>query len=246
MSVRTLQLWRGDAAGGALVDYEVEVETGMVVLDAVLEIQRTQAQDLAVRWNCKAAKCGSCSAEVNGRPALMCKTRLDHLPEDQPLTVQPLKAFPIIRDLVADVSWNYEVNKRIPPFTPTPDAEWLIGQEDVDRVSEFRKCIECFLCQDVCHILRDHRLHSSYFGPRFLVRLASLEMHPLDALNRIDLVSDDGGLGLCNITKCCTEVCPEGIHITDNAIIPLKERVVDRRYDPLLKLLRRIASRRRL
>jgi succinate dehydrogenase iron-sulfur subunit len=245
MSTRTLQLWRGDAAGGALVDYEVEVETGMVVLDAVLEIQRSQAQDLAVRWNCKAAKCGSCSAEVNGRPALMCKTRLDHLPEDQPLTVQPLKAFPIIRDLVADVSWNYEVNKRIPPFPPQPDAEWLIGQEDVDRISEFRKCIECFLCQDVCHILRDHQLHSSYYGPRFLVRLASLEMHPLDALDRIDLVSDDGGLGLCNITKCCSEVCPEGIHITDNAIIPLKERVVDRRYDPLLKLLRRIAGRRR-
>ena len=161
MSVRTLQLWRGDAGGGALVDYEVEVETGMVVLDAVLEIQRSQAQDLAVRWNCKAAKCGSCSAEVNGRPALMCKTRLDHLPEDQPLTVEPLKAFPIIRDLVADVSWNYEVNQRIPPFTPKPDAEWLIGQEDVDRMSEFRKCIECFLCQDVCHILRDHQLHSS-------------------------------------------------------------------------------------
>ena len=246
MSVRTLQLWRGDAAGGALVDYEVEVETGMVVLDAVLEIQRNQAPDLAVRWNCKAAKCGSCSAEVNGRPALMCKTRLDHLPEDQPLTVQPLKAFPIIRDLVADVSWNYEVNQRIPPFTPKPDAEWLIGQEDVDRMSEFRKCIECVLCQDVCHILRDHQLHSSYYGPRFLVRIASLEMHPLDALDRVDLVSDDGGLGLCNITKCCTEVCPEGIHITDNAIIPLKERVVDRRYDPLVKLLRRLAGRRRI
>jgi succinate dehydrogenase / fumarate reductase iron-sulfur subunit len=246
MSVRTLQLWRGDARGGALVDYEVEVETGMVVLDAVLEIQRSQAHDLAVRWNCKAAKCGSCSAEVNGRPALMCKTRLDHLPEDQPLTVEPLKAFPIIRDLVADVSWNYEVNKRIPPFTPKPDAEWLIGQEDVDRISEFRKCIECFLCQDVCHILRDHQLHSSYYGPRFLVRIASLEMHPLDALDRLDLVSDDGGLGLCNITKCCTEVCPEGIHITDNAIIPLKERVVDRRYDPLVKLLRRLAGRRRV
>lgn len=245
MTSRVLQLWRGDAAGGALVDYEVEVETGMVVLDAVLEVQRSQAQDLAVRWNCKAAKCGSCSAEVNGRPALMCKTRLDHLPEDEPITVAPLKAFPIIRDLVADVSWNYEVNKRIPPFTPKPDAEWSIGQEDVDRVSEFRKCIECFLCQDVCHILREHQLHSTYFGPRFLVRIASLEMHPLDALDRLDLVSDDGGLGLCNITKCCTEVCPESIHITDNAIIPLKERVVDERYDPLVKLLRRIAGRRR-
>jgi succinate dehydrogenase / fumarate reductase iron-sulfur subunit len=245
MSTRTLQLWRGDAAGGGIVDYDVEVETGMVVLDAVLEIQRSQAQDLAVRWNCKAAKCGSCSAEVNGRPRLLCKTRLDHLPEDEPITVGPLKAFPIIRDLVTDVSWNYEVNKRIPPFTPSPDAEWSIGQEDVDRISEFRKCIECFLCQDVCHILRDHQLHSGFFGPRFLVRIASLEMHPLDTLDRTDLVADQGGLGLCNITKCCTEVCPEGIHITDNAIIPLKERVVDRRYDPLLKLVRRIAGRRR-
>jgi succinate dehydrogenase / fumarate reductase iron-sulfur subunit len=245
VSTRRLQLWRGDAGGGALVDYDVEVEAGMVVLDAVLEVQRSQAPDLAVRWNCKAAKCGSCSAEVNGRPRLMCKTRLDHLPEDEPISVAPLKAFPIIRDLVTDVSWNYEVNKRIPPFTPKPDADWAIGQEDVDRMSEFRKCVECFLCQDVCHVLRDHRLHDSYYGPRFLVRIASLEMHPLDALDRTDLVADDGGLGLCNITKCCTEVCPEGIHITDNAIIPLKERVVDRRYDPLLGLLRRIAGRGR-
>ncbi len=243
MSRRTLRLWRGDASGGELVDYEIEVESGMVVLDAVLEIQRSQAPDLAVRWNCKAAKCGSCSAEVNGRPRLMCKTRLDHLPGEQPITVAPLKAFDIIRDLVTDVSWNYEVNKRIPPFTPSPDAEWLVGQEDVDRMSEFRKCIECFLCQDVCHILRDHRMHSSYMGPRFLVRIASLEMHPLDTLDRTDLMVDEAGLGLCNITKCCSEVCPEGIHITDNAIIPLKERVVDRRYDPLLRLLRRLTRR---
>jgi succinate dehydrogenase / fumarate reductase iron-sulfur subunit len=240
MSARTLRLWRGDSSGGELVDYDVEAESGMVVLDAVLEIQRHQAPDLAVRWNCKAAKCGSCSAEVNGRPSLMCKTRLDHLPEDAPIQVEPLHAFPVIRDLVTDVSWNYEVNQRIPPFTPAPDAEWSIGQEDVDRMSEFRKCIECFLCQDVCHILRDQQMQSGYFGPRFLVRIASLEMHPLDTLDRLDMLVDEGGLGLCNITKCCTEVCPEGIHITDNAIIPLKERVVDRRYDPLLRLLGRL------
>jgi succinate dehydrogenase / fumarate reductase, iron-sulfur subunit len=245
MSARTLRLWRGDASGGGLVDYEVEAETGMVVLDAVLEIQRCQAPDLAVRWNCKAAKCGSCSAEINGRPSLMCKTRLDHLPEDEPVRVEPLHAFPVIRDLVTDVSWNYEVNKQIPPFTPAPDAEWSIGQEDVDRMSEFRKCIECFLCQDVCHILRDHRMHSRYFGPRFLVRIASLEMHPLDTLDRLDMVVDEAGLGLCNITKCCTDVCPEGIRITDNAIIPLKERVVDQRYDPLLRLLRLLRRLRR-
>ena len=243
MSARRLRLWRGDASGGGLVDYDVKAVSGMVVLDAVLEIQRHQAPDLAVRWNCKAAKCGSCSAEINGRPRLMCKTRLDHLPEEEPVRVEPLHAFPVIRDLVTDVSWNYDVNKQIPPFTPAPDAEWSIGQEDVDRMSEFRKCIECFLCQDVCHILRDHNMHSRYFGPRFLVRIASLEMHPLDTLDRLDMIVDEGGLGLCNITKCCTDVCPEGIHITDNAIIPLKERVVDKRYDPLQRLIRRLRSR---
>ena len=244
MSTRAFDLWRGDAAGGEFVRYEAEVREGTVVLDAVHEIQRLHAPDLAVRWNCKAAKCGSCGAEVNGRPSLMCKTRLVDLPPDRPITVEPLRAFPIVRDLVSDVSWNYEVNKRIPPFTPRPDAEWLMQQADVDRVEEFRKCIECFLCQDVCHILRDHRLEQRYVGPRFLVRIASLELHPLDAADRTDLLRDEAGIGLCNITKCCTEVCPEGIHITDNAIIPLKERVVDRHYDPLFALARRLRRRR--
>jgi succinate dehydrogenase / fumarate reductase iron-sulfur subunit len=231
---RTFKIWRGDETGGELVEYRMETEPGMVVLDAVLEIQREQEPDLAVRWNCKAA-------EVNGRPALMCKTRLDHLPADQPIQVEPMRAFPPIRDLVTDVSWNYEVNKKIPPFTPREGLgdEFLMGQEDVDRMSEFRKCIECFMCQDVCHILRDHRMHNKYYGPRFMVRLASLDMHPLDGLDRIDLIADQAGIGLCNITKCCTEVCPEGIHITDNAIIPLKERVVDERYDPILKIFKR-------
>ncbi len=242
MSARALRIWRGDSAGGAFADYEVEAATGMVVLDAVLEIQRTQAKDLAVRWNCKAAKCGSCGAEVNGKPRLMCKTRLDELPDDAPIMVQPMRAFPLLRDLVTDVSWNYEVNKRIPPFTPKPDADWRIGQEDVDRLSEFRKCIECFLCQDVCHVLRDHRLQPQYFGPRFMARVASLEMHPLDALDRTELVASEGGIGLCNITKCCGDVCPEGIKITDNAIIPLKERVVDR-WDPLVRLVNGITAR---
>jgi succinate dehydrogenase / fumarate reductase iron-sulfur subunit len=245
VSARAFELWRGDGSGGAFVRYEAEAGEGTVVLDAVREIQRLHAKDLAVRWNCKAAKCGSCGAEVNGKPRLMCKTRVDDLPADRPITVAPLRAFPIVRDLVSDVSWNYEVNRQIPPFSPRPDATWLMAQEDVDRIEEFRKCIECFLCQDVCHILRDHALKSRYFGPRFLVRIASLEMHPLDDGDRTELLRGAAGIGLCNITKCCSEVCPEGIHITDNAIIPLKERVVDRHYDPLLALVRRLRRRRR-
>ncbi len=233
-------VFRGDASGGKLVPYKVPVEEGMVVLDAVHWIQAHAAPDLACRWNCKAAKCGSCSAEVNGRPKLMCKTRLDDFPQGETITVRPIKSFPLIRDLVTDVKSNFEMAKKIPAFTPKANAEWKWHQEDIDRVQEFRKCIQCFLCQNVCHVLRDHEKHASFGGPAYFVAVAGLEMHPMDSLDRTKLLKDELGIGYCNITKCCTEVCPEDIHITDNAIIPLKERVVDRHYDPLAMLARKI------
>ena len=239
MTTAVLKVFRGAPGGGELVEYRVPVAPGMVVLDALLHVQGHLAPDLAVRWNCKAGKCGSCSAEVNGRPRLTCKTRMDSLPLDRPVTVTPMKAFPLVRDLVTDVSWNYEVNRRIPPFSPRPGAGWKMSQADVDRVQEFRKCIECFLCQNVCHVLREHE-EKRFGGPRFFVRVAGLEMHPLDAASRTKALKDELGLGYCNITKCCTDVCPEGIRITDNAIIPLKERVVDDFYDPIAKVLRRV------
>jgi succinate dehydrogenase / fumarate reductase iron-sulfur subunit len=227
--------------GGAFEEYVVPVEEGMVVLDALHWIQANVSPDLAVRWNCKAAKCGSCSAEVNGRPSLTCKTRLSEFAEDQTITVEPMRTFPLIKDLVTDVSWNYEINKRITPFTPpadAPESAWRWQQQDIDRGQEFRKCIECFLCQDVCHVLRNHELESPFMGPRYLVRAAALEMHPFDQADRLSYLRGEGGIGYCNITKCCTEVCPEHIKITDNAIIPLKERVVDRYFDPLQNLWR--------
>lgn len=236
-----MRVFRGDQAGGELKPYSMDIEEGMVVLDVIHQIQAEQAGDLACRWNCKAGKCGSCSAEINGKPALMCMTRMDSLPQDKPITVEPIKAFPVIRDLVTDVSWNFAVNKKIPPFKPRPrdsDGKWRMQQYEADRVQEFRKCIECYLCQTTCHVLRNHDKHAEFFGPRFLVRLASLEMHPLDDVDRMELVKDAAGIGYCNITKCCTEVCPEDIQITDNAIIPLKERVADRFYDPLKRLFR--------
>src|SRR5262249_32377990 len=186
----TVRVYRGDRDTGAPVDYKVPLTEGMVVLDAIHAIQARQAPDLACRWNCKAAKCGSCSAEVNGRPRLMCKTRMDSLPLDQPVTVFPLKAFPLIKDLATDVSWNYQVNKKIPPFQPRPGVEWKMYQRDIDRVQEFRKCIECFLCQNVCHVLRDHDKKAEFAGPRFFVRTASLEMHPLDGVDRTKLLKE--------------------------------------------------------
>ncbi|HEY1200652.1 MAG TPA: succinate dehydrogenase/fumarate reductase iron-sulfur subunit [Niastella sp.] len=236
------QIWRGDASGGKLVTYSTEIAEGMVVLDAVHQIQAEHANDLAVRWNCKAGKCGSCSAEINGIPKLMCMTRLNELPLNKPVLLQPMKAFPLIKDLVTDVSWNFRVKKKIKKFTPraadAADGTWRIYQQDIDRVQEFRKCIECFLCQDVCHVLREHQLHDEFIGPRFLVHVAALEMHPLDTEDRLEDVKKANGIGYCNITKCCTTVCPEEITITDNAIIPLKERVADRFYDPLKMLFR--------
>ena len=242
MTQTTFRIWRGDKTQGGFKDYQTEVTEGMVVLDAVHQIQAESAPDLAVRWNCKAGKCGSCSAEVNGMPRLMCMTRMNQLPADKPVTIEPMRAFPPLRDLVTDVSWNFRVKKGIKPFKPrAPDAAdgtWRIAQEDIDRVQEFRKCIECFLCQDVCHVLRDHHKHEEFIGPRFLVYAAALEMHPLDTENRLEELKQAHGIGYCNITKCCTKVCPEGITITDNAIIPLKERVADRFYDPIKKLLR--------
>ena len=242
MATATFRIWRGDRASGALRDYSTEVTEGMVVLDAVHQIQAAQAPDLAVRWNCKAGRCGSCSAEVNGMPRLMCMTRLADLPLERPVTVEPMKAFPPVRDLVTDVSWNYRVKTTIEPFTPrppdAPDGTWRMDQRDVDRAMEFRKCIECFLCQDVCHVLREHQLHDAFVGPRFLVHAAALEMHPLDVADRREALRTMHGIGYCNITKCCTTVCPEHITITDNAIIPLKERVADRAYDPIRALLK--------
>ncbi|MDG3012036.1 succinate dehydrogenase/fumarate reductase iron-sulfur subunit [Rhodococcus sp. D2-41] len=242
------KVWRGDADGGALQDYTVEVNEGEVVLDIIHRIQATQASDLAVRWNCKAGKCGSCSAEVNGRPRLMCMTRMSTFTEDETVTVTPMRTFPVIRDLVTDVSFNYVKAREIPSFTPPPGlepGEYRMQQVDVERSQEFRKCIECFLCQNVCHVIRDHEDNKqAYAGPRFFIRLAELEMHPLDVADRRDLGQDDMGLGYCNITKCCTEVCPEGIHITDNAIIPMKERVAGHRYDPLVWLGDKLFRRR--
>jgi succinate dehydrogenase / fumarate reductase iron-sulfur subunit len=245
MTKRKFRVWRGNAQGGDFVEFTPEVGEGMVVLDVLHQIQAKEAGDLALRWNCKAGKCGSCSMEINGRPKLSCMTRMNSFEPDETITVQPLKTFPVIKDLVTDVSWNYKQNKRIKPFKPKPvgkDGQHRMYQEDVDRVQEFRKCIECFLCQDVCHVLRDRDAKDRFIGPRFMIRVAGLEMNPLDDADRIPELKEEFGSGMCNITRCCTEVCPEHINITDNGIIPMKERVVDRYYDPIAMIRRKLGG----
>ena len=239
MPSANMTVWRGDD-DGQYEKYEVEYQDGMVVLDVIHQLQATQAGDLAVRWNCKAGKCGSCSAEINGQPRLQCMTRMTEFEEGEEIKIAPLKAFPLIRDLVTDVTYNYQKAKTIPfvdLMEPDENDVRRMAQIDIERVQEFHKCIECYMCQDVCHVIRDHPENQDNFaGPRFFVQLASVAMHPLDQNSKADTVSHGFGLEYCNITKCCTEVCPEGIKITDNAIIPLKERRADELYDPLRAL----------
>jgi succinate dehydrogenase / fumarate reductase iron-sulfur subunit len=220
--------------------YRVPHEVGMVVLDAVHYIQNHLDGTLAARWNCKAARCGSCSAEIDGIPKLMCKTPAEAGHE---YMLTPLKAYPLVKDLVTDVSENFEIMRKIPPFSPNENTPkpWIMFERDVERSVEFRKCIECFICQDICHVIREHR--RPYIGPRFLVKVASLDLHPMDTTDRSAFLHDEGGIGYCNITKCCQELCPEHITITDNAIIPEKERLVDKRYDPIGMLIGKLRSR---
>jgi succinate dehydrogenase / fumarate reductase iron-sulfur subunit len=247
MPTFTMQVFRGDSRGGGLKAYRVEVDEGMVLLDVIHRLQATQAPDLACRWNCKAGKCGSCSAEIDGKPRLMCMTRMEIFSPETPISVAPIRTFPLIRDLVTDVSFNYVKAKEVPPLRlkpPDPDGKYRMMQEDIDRIQEFHKCIECFLCQDVCHVIRDHDLKRQFAGPRFFIKIAGLDMHPLDTVDRTEFVGRAAGIGLCNITKCCTEVCPEHIHITDNGIIPMKERMADN-FDPVVWLLRKFRGQRR-
>lgn len=218
--------------------FDVPVEEGMVVLDGINYIVEHLDSTLSVRWNCKAARCGSCAAEINGYPKLMCKTRVESMGEN--IIVNPMKAFPLVKDLVTDVSSNFDIDKKIPEFTPINKSKkpFTIYSIDVSRAQEFRKCIECFLCMDVCHVIREH--NAKYIGPRHVVKAAALDMHPMDKIDRSAMLTKEQGLGYCDVTKCCQEVCPEHIKITDNAIIPEKERAADILYDPLIGFINKI------
>ena len=146
---QAFKVTRGEDGETNLEEYEITLDEGMVVLDCVHRIQYEQQPDLSVRWNCKAGKCGTCSAEINGRPRLLCMTRMSDVvaetPEGQPIEIRPMKAFPHVKDLVTDVSWNYEMAQKIKPIKGPEEMNWEFNQMEADRVQQFRECIECFL-----------------------------------------------------------------------------------------------------
>ena len=203
----------------------------------------TRRRDLACRWNCKAGKCGSCSAEINGRPRLMCMTRLNTLDLTQPVTVEPMRAFPLIKDLVTDVSWNFRVKQGIQPLQAAQARR--AGRHLADGAARRRPRAGVPQVHRVLPVpgrlpraarpRQARRVHRPALPHLRAPRSRCTRSTPPTACRDL---KDAHGIGYCNITKCCTKVCPEHIHITDNAIIPLKERVVDRFYDPVTRLLR--------
>lgn len=234
MSEETVPLRVYRSGSGEFEEFAVPFVEGMTVLDGVVWAQRNEAPGLAFRRNCGAARCGSCAAEIDGEPRLMCSTPLPR----SGAAVEPMAAFPVVRDLAVDVDGMWDVARRVPGFERGEglDRMW---QEDVDDLSVFQRCIECFLCMDVCHVLRVHG--GEYVGPRFVVKLAALNMHPRDGGDRSGFAGESG-VELCNVTRCCQDTCPEDIPITDDAIIPEKERLISG-LDPVVRLLRSLFGR---
>lgn len=218
--------------------YEVPWEPHMKLLDALRHIQR-EDPSLAFRWNCGEGVCGSDAMRLDGRPVLACKTTIPEAwtERDEPPRVEPLKVFPVIKDLVADYSEVWQKAQKFKPHFEgeEPDNQFYeMHEEEVEQAQQMRKCISCMACYDVCHVLREQM--KEYAGPRNLVKVASLTYHPKDVLDRSALLDGEGYVELCNVTRCCSSVCPQDINITQDAIIPHKERgVAGDETDPVMR-----------
>lgn len=202
--------------------YEVEYEEGMRLLHAFEHIQKEKDSTLSYRWNCGSGRCGSCAVEVNGKPSLACKYEIPKGATE--ITVKPLKVFPAVKDLVVDLTPMRDGLKSMQPFKSKQKPFFKMYDYDIEIAKEMKKCIECGICQDVCHVLREHK--TDYAGPRFMAKISSREMHPYGS-NQNSATAEKSGIGYCNVTKCCQTACPEKIMITDNAIIPLKEKIAE-------------------
>ncbi len=217
--------------------YEVPFQEKMRVLGAMKHIQENLEGDLAFRWNCGEGICGSCAVELDGKPVLACKTEISE--DVKKIKLSPLKAFPVVKDFVFDRSKVDEQAARIKPYFITDNKEkgfWKMDEGDIKDTVEMRTCIDCLICHDSCHVLKNTKL--KFLGPRNIVKANSLDTHPMNSLDRTKLVRDEG-IANCNVSGCCTDNCPQEIKITDNANIPMKERSISEK-DFLKSVLKKI------
>ncbi|MEK6862098.1 MAG: 2Fe-2S iron-sulfur cluster-binding protein [Nanoarchaeota archaeon] len=214
-------------SGNIEKSYLVPYSPKMMVLDALFFIQENIEPDLAFRWNCGEGICGSCAAEVNRKPVLMCKMEIT--PDMQTLYIEPMKAFPLIKDLVTDPSEVYEKLSRLKPYFTGPKKKTFseIHEDEVKEIQEMRKCIDCFICYDSCHVIRNHP-ELKFSGPVNVVKVVALDRHPQEKSERSQLLEKEG-LWNCNLSRCCTLNCPQKIKVSEDAITWAKERAVSLR-----------------
>ena len=210
------RVWRGDAGSGELKDYEVEVNEGEVVLDVLHRLQATQASDLAIRWNCKAGKCGSCSMEINGRPRLGCMTRMSIFDPAETLTITPMRTFPVIRDLVVEIGDFMRKLARVKPWLvrreekPLSEGEHRQTPAEVDEYKPYSMCINCLLCYAACPV---YGLDPQFIGPAAiaLAQRYNLDSRDQGAGERLEALSTHEGVWGCTFVGECTKVCPKGV-----------------------------------
>ncbi|MFW9918630.1 MAG: fumarate reductase (CoM/CoB) subunit TfrB [Candidatus Thorarchaeota archaeon] len=207
-------------------EFDVEYEPGMTALDALLYIQDKHDSSLAFRWECRGGQCGSCAVKVNGTARIACRTKVN---PDEKLVLEPLEKMPVIKDLVCDMAQTTYRIRRIRPYVardkPAQRPE-IIHSEEIEKLREIRKCIECSACLSNCPIVHETW---EYPGPMIIRQIARLELDPRDVEDRVAMAMNESVYS-CTTCKMCTDICPKKIDIPALAVELLRHKAVEAGY----------------
>ena len=205
--------------------YEAPYESYTTVLD-LLEYINEHEDPFSFQRECKTFKCGSCTVNVNGRPVLACKEKVQNLRGDKPLVVEPLSCFPLIKDLLVDFSGDLEDRSRIRPFpefwSPRDVQRIKLNKREGKILKEYAFCIRCGACMEICPALKENP--GKFAGPLYLLDVARLFFDPRDkADRRLEAVTE--GIECCDGCKKCNEVCPVNLDVFEMAVGGLKRKI---------------------
>jgi succinate dehydrogenase / fumarate reductase iron-sulfur subunit len=211
--------------------YQVTAEPTDRVLDALHKVKWDLDGSLTFRRSCAHGVCGSDAMRINGRNRLACKTLLKDVNPSEPITVEPIKGLPVLKDLVVDMEPFFDAYRSVMPFLVThgnePTRERLQSQSDRERFDDTTKCILCAACTTSCPV---YWADGQYFGPQAIVGAHRFIFDSRDEATdqRLEILNDKEGVWRCRTTFNCTEACPRGIEVT-KAIQEVKRALIFRR-----------------
>ena len=204
--------------------FEVEYRPNMNVISALMEIRRNPVnaegkKTTPVNWEmvCLEEVCGACSMVINGRPRQSCTALVDQF--TQPIRLEPMKTFPVVRDLIVDREFMFDSLKKIKAWVPI-DGTYDLGEgprmpeRKRQWAYELSKCMTCGVCLEACPNVNDN---SNFMGPALLSQVRLFNSHPTGAMNkdeRLATIMTDGGIGECGNSQNCVVACPKGIPLT--------------------------------